>query len=185
MPLHKEREFRGVSRRPWVPNQLLSETHMQHRASVQSGGLPFPTPSLNRLGALLCPSIQGSTSLKIRLNFKRRRSNFTVRGPSRYHLNHISKVNITITNTYQHDIPRYNVLTKTQCSFSSTLPKNASPWFNHQISNKSKSRDILQNKGLFKTVKIMKDQKNRGTVRLEDTKEAWPLNAMLDPRSGP
>lgn len=92
----RKKGFRGVSRRPWVPNRPSSEKNRQHHEGVQSVGLLLPTPSMNRLGALLCSSIQGSVSLQVLTNFKKKRDNFTVGRPRRYHLIHIIKVNITI-----------------------------------------------------------------------------------------
>lgn len=92
----RKKGFRGASRRPWVPNRPSSGKNRQHHEGVQSVGLLLPTPSMNRLGALLCSSIQGSVSLQVLINFKKKRDNFTVGRPTRYHLIHIIKVNITI-----------------------------------------------------------------------------------------
>ena len=82
MPLCKKKGFRGTSRRPWVPNQFLPEINRQHHSGIQSVILLFQTSSFDRLRALLCSSVQGSNSLQVLINFKRKRCNFRVGRPS-------------------------------------------------------------------------------------------------------
>ena len=81
---------------PRFPIGLPLKKNRQHHEGVQSVRLLLPTPSMNRLGALLCSSIQGSVSPQVLTNFKRKRDNFTVGRPRGYHFIHIIKVNITI-----------------------------------------------------------------------------------------
>lgn len=67
--------------------------------------------------------------------------------------------------------------------FCDKLAKNAEPECNpKEASDKPKLGHNIQNMWplLFKTAKIIKDKEILRTLRLEETKETWQLNAMGD-----